>query len=196
MLAVAASQSDVPDTFPPFEQWKAAVLAGDASALKALYSTDPAAQMRIKTVMQAADADTSFWLGLKPRTMKVEIVRLIVRPTRANVIFRADVVSGLPNGQSVNVTDDQTWMKQGDQWRLIYAERTDAPRLAQPADMKKDLYPAIRRCSRGDQRGRREGREGAQASAAGLRRELVLRLPRAGPGVSPQRAGADYRREL
>lgn len=141
MLAVAASQSNVPDTFPPFEQWKAAVLAGDASALKALYSTDPAAQLRIKTVMQAADADTSFWLGLKPRTMKVEIVRLIVRPTRANVIFRADVVSGLANGQSVNVTDDQTWMKQGDQWRLIYAERTDAPRLAQPADMKKDLYP-------------------------------------------------------
>ncbi len=141
MMAVAAVQSDEPDSFPPFEQWKAAVLAGDASALKALYSTDPAAQMRIKTVMQAADADTSFWLGLKPRTMKVEIVRLIVRPTRANVIFRADVVSGVPNGKSVNVTDDQTWQKQGDQWRLVYAERTDAPRLAQPADMKKDLYP-------------------------------------------------------
>ncbi len=142
MLAVSVAQSDVPETFPPFEQWKAAVLAGDASALKAMYSTDPAAKMRIKTVMQTADADTSFWLGLKPRTIKVEIVRLIVRPTRANVIFRADVVSGLPSGQTVQVTDDQTWQKQGDQWRLVYAERTDAPRLAQPADMKKDLYPA------------------------------------------------------
>jgi len=142
VLAVAAARSDAQDTFPPFEQWKAAVLASDAPGLKALYSTDPAAQMRIKTVMHDADADTSFWLGLKPRSMKVEIVRLIVRPTRANVIFRADVVSGLPNGQNVNVTDDQTWMKQGDQWRLVYAERTDAPRLPQPADMKKDLYPA------------------------------------------------------
>ena len=142
MLAVAAAQSDAPDTFPPFEQWRAAVVAGDAPALKGLYSTDPAAKMRIKTVMLDADADTSFWLGLKPRTMKVEIVRLIVRPARANVIFRAEVVSGLPNGQTVNVTDDQTWMKQSDQWRLVYAERTDSPRLAQPADMKKDLYPA------------------------------------------------------
>src|SRR5271166_2744627 len=61
LLAVAAAQS-APDTFPPFEQWKTAVLAGDAPALKALYSTDPAAQMRIKTVMHEADADTSFWL--------------------------------------------------------------------------------------------------------------------------------------
>jgi len=142
MLAVATARSDAQDSFPPFEQWKAAVLAADAPGLKALYSTDPAAQMRIKTVMHDADADTSFWLGLKPHSMKVEIVRLIVRDTRANVIFRADVVSGLPNGQSVNVTDDQTWTKQGDKWRLVYAERTDSPRLPQPADMKKDLYPA------------------------------------------------------
>ena len=142
MLAGAAAQSNAPDIFPPFEQWKAAVLAADAPALKGLYSTDPAAKMRIKTVMQDADADTSFWLGLKPRSMKVEIVRLIVRPARANVIFRAEVVSGLPNGQNVNVTDDQTWMKQGEQWRMVYAERTDSPRLPQPADMKKDLYPA------------------------------------------------------
>jgi thioredoxin 1 len=140
--AQAAPSPDSAAAFAPFEQWKAAVLAADAPGLKALYSTDPAAQMRIKTVMRDADADTSFWLGLKPRSMKVEIVRLIVRPTRANVIFRADVVSGLPNGQNINVTNDQTWTKQGDQWRLVYAERTDAPRLPQPADMKKDLYPA------------------------------------------------------
>jgi thioredoxin-related protein len=142
LASCAFAQSAASDTFPPFEQWKAAVLAGDAPALKALYSTNPAAQMRIKAMMHDADADTSFWLALKPRGMNVEIVRLIVRPTRANVIFRADVLSGVPNQQNVNVTDDQTWMKQGDQWRLVYAERTDAPRLPQPADMKKDLYPA------------------------------------------------------
>ena len=41
--------------------------------------------------MHDADADTSFWLGLKARSMKVEIVRLIVRPDRASIIFRADV---------------------------------------------------------------------------------------------------------
>ncbi len=75
--------------------------------------------------MHDADADTSFWLGLKARSMKVEFVRQIVRPDRASMIFRVEVVSGMPNGQTVTVTDDQYWLKQGDQWRLVGIERTD-----------------------------------------------------------------------
>jgi thioredoxin 1 len=137
-----ATPSPEPAAFVPFEQWKSAVLAGDASALNALYSTNPAAQTRVGGVMHDADADTSFWLGLKARSMKVEFVRQIVRPDRASMIFRADVVSGMPNGQTVTVTDDQYWLKQGDQWRLVGVERTDSPRLKQPSDMKKNIYPA------------------------------------------------------
>jgi thioredoxin 1 len=140
--AQAASLADPAATFVPFEAWKSAVLAGDAGALKALYSTNPAAQVSLNTVMHDADADTSFWLGLKARSMKVEIVRLLVRPDKASIIFRADVVSGMPNGQTVTVTDDQYWLKQGEQWRLVSVERTDAPRLKQPSDMKKNIYPA------------------------------------------------------
>jgi thioredoxin 1 len=52
------------------------------------------------------------------------------------------VVSGMPNGQTVTVTDDQYWLKQGEQWRLVSVERTDSPQLKQPADMKKNIYPA------------------------------------------------------
>ena len=140
--AQATSSSDTAATFAPFEQWKNVVLAGDAAALKALYSTDPAARVRITGTEHDADADTNFWLALKARSMKVEIVRLIVRPEKASVIFRADVVSGIPNGQTVTVTDDQYWMKQGEQWRLVGIERTDSPRLEQPSDMKKNIYPA------------------------------------------------------
>jgi thioredoxin 1 len=147
MLASAAAwaQSSTPSpdaSFAPFEQWMGAVLTSDAATLKALYSTDPAAQVRVKTVMHPADADTDFWLGMKVRSMKVELVRLIVRPDKASIIFRADVVPGQPNAQPISVTDDQYWMKQGDHRRLVGVERTDAPALKQPADMKKDLYPA------------------------------------------------------
>ena len=132
-----------PDSsFAPFQQWMGAVLTGDAATLKGLYSTDPAAQVRVKSSMHEADADTSFWLGLKVKNMNVEIVRQIVRPERASLIFRATVVSGLPDGQTVTVTDDQYWLKKGDQWRLVAVERTDFPQLKQPADMKKDIYPA------------------------------------------------------
>ena len=132
--------ADAASNFPPLEQWKNAILAGDAGALKAFYSANPAAEINLDRVKHDADSDVSFWLGLKARSMNVEIVRLLVRPDRASIIFRADVSSG--NGQAIRVTDDQYWLKQGDQWRLVAAERTDAPKLKQPSDMKKDIYPA------------------------------------------------------
>lgn len=138
----AQDASAPPASFAPFERWMGAVLTSDAATLKSFYSTTPPAQIRIKTVMHSADADFDFWLGLKAQSMKVEMVRQIVRPDKANVIFRAAVVAGNPSGQTLSLTDDQTWLKQDDQWRLVYAERTDAPALKQPSDMKKDIYPA------------------------------------------------------
>ena len=130
-------------TFAPFQQWMGAVLTGDAETLKALYSTTPAAQIRVKGVMHDADADTSFWLGLQARNMKVELVRgTAPRPDITHLILRADVVSGLPDAKPISVTDDQVWQKQSDRWRLISVERTDAPQLKQPSDMMKDIYPA------------------------------------------------------
>ena len=128
--------------FAPFQQWMGAVLTADADTLRGLYSTTPPSQVRVKTLMHPGEDDSNFWLNQKARSMQVEIVRLIVRPTKANIIFRAEVVPGVPNAAAFSVTDDQTWMKQGDQWKLVYSERTDAPKLKQPADMKKDLYPA------------------------------------------------------
>jgi ketosteroid isomerase-like protein len=136
-----ASAADSPTGFAPLEQWKNAIIAGDAAALKALYSTDPAAKVRANGVVTGADADVSFWLALKARSVKLEIVRLTEHPDAESVIFKAEVQTGLPNGQTVNVTDAQGWRKQGQQWRLVGAERTDAPHLKQPSDMKKNIYP-------------------------------------------------------
>jgi thioredoxin 1 len=125
--------------FAPFEQWKAAVLAGDAAALRELYSTDPAAQVSVGTVKSSADGDAAFWLGLKVRSMKTEAVRNEVRHGHISYIFRAEVQPA--EGAAINITDDQSWLQQGDHWRLISVERTDAPRLKQPSDMKKNIYP-------------------------------------------------------
>jgi ketosteroid isomerase-like protein len=128
--------------FAPLEQWKSAIVAGDAAALRALYSTDPAAQVRANGVVAGADADVNFWLGLEARSVKLEIVRVTERPGVENFILKAEVQTGLPNSPAVNVTDSQGWRKQGEQWRLVGAERTDAPHLKQPSDMKKNIYPA------------------------------------------------------
>ena len=151
LLAVAnsaawaqATSSAAPDaaSFAPFQQWVAAVLTGDAATLKALYSTDPPAQIRVKDQMIDTNSDVNFWMGMKVRSMKVEIIRTTTpRPDVTHIIFRADVVTGVPEGKTTSVTDDHVWLKQGDQWKLASAERTDAPRLKQPADMKKEIYP-------------------------------------------------------
>lgn len=137
-----AQTGDSATTFPPFEQWRSAVLSGDGAALKSLYSTNPPAQVFTGTTRRDVDADVSFWLGLKPRSMKVEVVRNEPRHGHMSFIFRAEVASGLPNGQTISVTDDQSWQQQGSEWKLISVERTDAPRLKQPSSMKKDIYPA------------------------------------------------------
>jgi thioredoxin 1 len=141
VLVVMASYSWAQDAaFAPFEQWKAAVLAGDATALNALYSTDPPAEVSVRMVRAGADADTGFWLGLKVRSMKTEVVRNEMRHGHLSYIFRAEVQPAA--GPAISITDDQLWHLQGDTWRLISVERTDAPRLKQPSDMKKDIYPA------------------------------------------------------
>jgi thioredoxin 1 len=144
VLAVIASFpcGQAADTsFAPFEQWKAAVLAGDAVALKTLYSTNPPAEVSVKLVKGGADTDINFWLGLKVRNMKTDVVRNEMRHGHISYIFGAEVESGLLNGQTVNVTEDQSWQQQGDQWRLVGVERTDSPQLKQPSNMKKNIYP-------------------------------------------------------
>jgi thioredoxin-related protein len=143
MITLAFSQSGDPaSTFAPFEQWKAAVLSGDPATLRSFYSTDPPVHVQVNTARSDVDADVNFWLALKARAVKVEVVRNEPRHGHISFIFRAEVASGLPNGQTVSVTDDQSWLQQGSQWRLIAVERTDAPRLKQPSSMKKDIYPA------------------------------------------------------
>jgi thioredoxin 1 len=127
-------------TFAPFERWKSAILAGDAAALRSLYGTDPPAQVSVKGANYGADADVNFWISLKPRSMKVEVVRNELRHGHISYIFRAQVQPS--SGPEINITDDQAWQQQGDRWFLIGVERTDAPQLRQPANMKKDIYPA------------------------------------------------------
>jgi len=141
LLAPLLTAAETPSpAFAPFEQWKRAVLSGDAATLKSLYSTDPPAHVQIDSVARDADADISFWLTLKPRRMSVAVVRNEPRRGHISFIFRSEMVSG--DGKAVSLTDDQSWQQIGGQWQLISVERTNAPPLKQPANMKKDIYPA------------------------------------------------------
>jgi thioredoxin 1 len=160
-----ASAADSPSDFAPLDQWKAALLAGDAVALKTFYSTDPVAQVMANGVRTNADADVSFWLGLKARSITLETVAVLDRPKGKSVVFKAEVQ--LANGQTLSVTDGQMWRKQGEQWRLMSVERADAPHLAQPSDMNKNIYPA-------DADAHAELKLAEERAAAGHKRVLLI----------------------
>ncbi len=151
--------------FAPLEQWKAAVLAGDAKTLKAFYSADPLPKVQANGVVTSADADVNFWLGLKARSIELQTVAVLDRPWGTSVVFKADVQ--LPNSQTLSITDGQGWKKQGEQWRLISSERADAPHLKQPSDMNKNLYPA-------DVDAHAEIKAAEERAAAGHKRVLLV----------------------
>jgi len=157
--------ADSRKSFPPIEQWKAAVLAGDAAALKVFYSTDPLAQVMANGIKTSVDADVSFWQGLKARSIALEMVAVLDRPKGTSVVFKADVQ--LPDGDSLSVTDGQMWRKQGDQWRVVSVERADAPHLKQPSDMNKNIYPP-------DADAHVQIKEAEEKAAAGHKRVLLV----------------------
>lgn len=164
-LAVAATAGESKANFPPLEAWKSAVVVGDAAALKALYSTDPAAHVMANGVVTSTDADISFWLGLKARNVKWETVAVIERPWGTSVVFKAE--AQLPSDQTLSITDGQGWRKQGEQWQLISVERADAPHLKQPSDMNKNIYPA-------DADAHAEIKAAEEKAAAGHKRVLLV----------------------
>ena len=126
--------------FGPLEQWKAAVLAGDATALKALYSTDPPVMVYANGVKGDSALDLTFWSELKPSVLKTTLIGSQVRHGLQQLIFSAAITR--PDGKTLAVTDQQSWQKQGTEWRIVSVIRTDGPVLKQPSSISKDIYPA------------------------------------------------------
>ncbi len=128
--------------FAPLEQWKAAVLAGDAAKLRALYSTNPEARVILPLGETNTQADVAFWTGLKARSIKVEIAQSASPESGAQqVAFQAEIRSAAQNKlQTIYVIDGQRWQKQGETWRIVATKRGDVTRLQQPLSTNKEIY--------------------------------------------------------
>jgi len=139
---MAPAKSAAPAPFAPVEQWKAAVLAGDASKLRGLYSTNPAARVVMQTGEAGAETDVAFWIGLKARRVKINLAQSTMQqPGLQQVGFEVEVVTaaqGKP--QTAYVINGQLWQKQGEQWRIVATQRSPLSKLQQPLDTSKDIY--------------------------------------------------------
>ncbi len=128
--------------FAPLQQWKNAVISGNAAALKALYSTNPPAKIGTPSGETNADSDISFWSSLKVRRMKLDILQFDSPQAGLHqVVFQAEVHSGAPSGEhTVYITEGQLWQQQGNDWRLAATKRSDPTRLQQPTSTSKLIY--------------------------------------------------------
>jgi thioredoxin 1 len=141
--SVAWSQSaDASAPFGPLDQWKNAVIAGDAEALKMLFSTTPAPKVSIGKEASNVDAEVNFWKGLKVSQLTLDVAQKEQpEPGIQVVVFEAEVHQAGPKGEILYVSEAQAWQQQSDQWRLVMVSRTEPAHLKQPMDTSKNLYP-------------------------------------------------------
>jgi thioredoxin 1 len=145
IVTVSLAQTSIPSgssAFAPLQQWKTAVISGNAAALKALYSTNPPAKIGTPAGETNADSDISFWTGLKVHRMKLDILQSeSPQAGLQQVVFQAEVLSGAPAKEhTVYITEGQLWQQQGNEWRLAASKRSDPTRLQQPTSTSKIIY--------------------------------------------------------
>ncbi len=127
--------------FAPLQQWKDALIGNNLAALRALYSTSPSAHVVTPAGESSADADISFWTGLKARGIKLDIIQSGSPQAGVyQVVFQAQVRTALPAEHTLYITEGQLWQQQGETWRLAAVKRSDATRLQQPTSISKVIY--------------------------------------------------------
>jgi hypothetical protein len=124
--------------FPALEKWRSAIIAGDASALRLLYSANPVAHIQTASGSVDTDAAVHYWIGAKIRAMKIEVVQTqSPQPDQQQFAFQAEIRSAAGDTErTFYITEVQLWQQQGAEWRLIVSKRTDASRLQQPTTSK------------------------------------------------------------
>jgi hypothetical protein len=131
-----------PAAFPALEQWKTAVLSGDAAKLAALYSKNPPARVIQTAGESGAETDVSFWIGLKAKSMKIDLAQSAPGENGTQqIVFQAEIDSAAQaKPHTVYISAGQLWQNQGGQWRIAATKRTDAAKLQQPLDTSKNIY--------------------------------------------------------
>lgn len=147
--ARAAAKPASSTSFAPMDAWKAAVIAGDATALKAMYTTEPPAQSKTPAGVSAdPGSDANFWASLAPQGLHdfqpkvLEIAK--PQPGVVILVLRVEFNIGPGTGSPVVIGGSQAWIDQNG-WKIIQTQRSDphpAPtrRLPEPTKFNTDLY--------------------------------------------------------
>ncbi|HEV2290074.1 MAG TPA: thioredoxin family protein [Candidatus Acidoferrales bacterium] len=145
--AAQAQGSSAAESFAPLETWKAAVLSGDAAALRALYSTEPPATLRTpKGDDPNPAAEPDFWSALKPvglERLDTKILRIqSPQPGVQSVMFTLEATLRVNDGITKRfATIAQYWMDENSKPLIVATARSYLGTMPQPVESKPDLYP-------------------------------------------------------
>ena len=138
LCAVAAGAQTQP-AFSPIDHWKAAVISGDAMALKSFYRSSPAPQINTTSGRVDTDSTIDFWTGLKAKALTYKVLES--GSPRPDVQLFTLLVKVTSNGGHVtNVVEGQSWQNQSGSWRIV-GEKRDLAKLEQPATVNAHIYP-------------------------------------------------------
>ena len=153
LLATTLPAAPIPQasrsfSFPPFDQWRAAVLSGDSSALSRLYTSFP--EPGISTLSNKPipfSDELAFWSSWKSKGLTDLSADLVQEsdPQPSLHVLALQLTLTLKQGaasQKQFVALVQTWLHHGDQWSLVIVQRTGATRLRQPLERKEIYNPS------------------------------------------------------
>ncbi|MGH9715264.1 MAG: thioredoxin family protein [Candidatus Acidiferrales bacterium] len=150
--ARAARNSSASAAFAPLQQWKAAIVNRDKSALVGMYSAVPPAVAKIpQGTAHDPSEEPRFWELLEsygltdfdPKVLQIERPQTDVVELTLRIEMKLRSKTGM---QPAVVEAAQLWERQAGAWKILETQRTDpAPdpnfQLPQPAKPDVNLYP-------------------------------------------------------
>ena len=144
LLLCAAAHAATPD-IAALNDWKNALLAGNATDFRSMYSTNPPARFAEAT-NQAQDIskEIDFWQQVKQSGAQGLQLHLTSSETRQGlqiVGFEASYRIKTPAGPRTRyVIEKQAWMQQGNSWRVVIATHSGILKMPQPTNLNPNLY--------------------------------------------------------
>jgi len=138
--------------FEPLDNWKAAVVAGDKTALAGFYSANPAATSKTPQgeVLDAGEEPT-FWSALKPAGLQHLDVKVLevkaMQPGMMILVLRIEADLKTSTGENPSIVScSQAWVQKLGEWKIVSTQRGDLVakqirRLPEPAKPNIQLYP-------------------------------------------------------
>jgi thioredoxin 1 len=150
--AKKAAQTAASFAFEPLNNWGAAVLAGDKTALAAFYTTTPPATAKTPQGESLNSAEEPmFWSSLKAAGLhKLDVKVLEVKtlqPGMMALVLRIEADAKTSAGENAGIISaTQLWLQRSGEWKIVSTQRGDFAakqlrRLPEPAKPNIQLYP-------------------------------------------------------